>query len=136
MQCSLPFHSSIVCSVVSHFVAASIHIAMQPATSTRQCGMCLSLGKQCENCENDALHRDAVDADMESTADNGGGAKARSKSPLVNSAERNSKWAKVDDTIPLARIPYFFQFVIIGNPSPKSAIYHYQYPLTGWIVHL
>ena len=30
--------------------------------------------------------------DLESIAEDGGGAKARPKSPLVNAAERNSKW--------------------------------------------
>ena len=54
--------------------------------------MCLELGNQCENCENDALHKNAeeppMDADMESTAENGGGAKARSKSPLMIEQKR------------------------------------------------
>ena len=84
---------------------------MQPATMPRVCGLCESLGKQCENCENDALHRDAeepsADADMESVVAKEAVVKARSKSPLVNSAERNSKWAKVDSSEPLAPVPSF-----------------------------
>ena len=85
---------------------------MQAATSARQCGMCMELGKQCENCENDALHA-AADMEEDVVADGSmgemdvGGSRVRSKSPLISSAERPGKVLKVGSDVPLARIPTF-----------------------------
>ena len=86
---------------------------MQPATSGRQCGMCMTLGRQCENCENDALHA-AADMD-EGTGESRGDNRTRAKSPLVSSAERPGKVHRIDIMTPLAAVPTFPAIISSGE---------------------
>ena len=71
--------------------------------SVRVCFMCKSEGKQCSNCLHDAEMREDDDSPC------GGSANARSKSPLVNSAERIKKFQKVEtfSLTPLGALPPF-----------------------------
>ena len=84
---------------------------MKSASMPRRCGMCQSLGTACENCVAEAEFNQGDAGDME----DGGRGRIRSKSPLLNSAERPGKALRVNISTPLAECPLLPPFIPEGG---------------------
>ena len=95
--------------------------SMKHSTTTFSCGLCQSKGAICDNCKMEEELQQPQHGD-ERVLDKGGDGRQRSKSPMVNSAERDAKCHRVDIGTPGGRtLPDLPLFPAMTKSEPNAS---------------